>query len=166
MNYFKIAILLLTLALPETFSQVHRHDGHDHEHEHNHHGRYEIAIGGGAAYIPSDAELFPALHLHLGRSITEKIGLGVGYEGIFGDHTHHAFLAMITLDPFRWIHLSTGPGIVLPHEEHDELKFKWGAELAVPFSIGRNLHIGPMLDYGWTTEESHVFMGIHLGIHL
>lgn len=163
MRYITTTILLIGLTLNTLFSRVtHPEDPDDPDSSHK--GKYCIAVGGGAGYSPAERDFFPSVHLEFERSITDKLGIGLGYEGSFGEHTHHSMMTSLNINLLDIFDVGTGPGIIFPHEVHDEPQFMWSAELVVPFDVGEAIHLGPMADFCWSPGDTHFLLGIHAGI--
>ena len=134
------------------------HKGHDHHHRHN-----EISLGGGPSFLPAENEWGYGIHGHAILGVTEWMGAGIGYEIIRGDHTHHTISALAHFHPVHPLDINLGPGVVLPDEEHEDLRFKFHVEVAAVFELNEHLHLGPSIDAGIGAHDLHLTMGIHVG---
>ncbi|MDA3928912.1 MAG: hypothetical protein PF541_08115 [Prolixibacteraceae bacterium] len=162
----KYIVLLLTMLLVSfsCFAQFHHHKDHK-EHEHYH---IESKIGIGAAtsfvYDMGEQEFAPGFHVHMLRVFNEKFGAGIGYEGIIGDNYHQTLTAFGKFFLTDFLSVNVGPGLTLPNKEHNEFSLSAHFELATAFDIC-DIHVGPMVGYGISTEDSHVSLGLHVGWH-
>lgn len=158
------AILLFTFfALLSNYSQPdHAHGGEEIQ---DHKGA-ELGLGTGVVFAPGEQETGYGIHLHGIRRLTPYLGIGAGYEIIIGDHGHHTVSALLNLKPVHFVEVNMGPGLILPGKEHDHAEWTLHGELGFPFALTNNLHLGPMVDLGWSPDETHYMVGVHLGVHL
>lgn len=156
---FLLTILLLPFALAYAqHNHNHVHDIHD---EHN----YHIGVGAGVATFLGEEGLEPALHLHLLRRLNSesKWSLGIGYEGIKGDEWHNGVNLLVNYRPANFLSFNVGPGVVFEKEENEtEFLPAIHAESVFEFNISE-IHLGPMLGFGFNKEHTHFSVGIHLG---
>ena len=152
-------IILSSISLIST-AQDHDHDHSEHEHIHT-----EIATGGGLAFSTESSGIAPAFHLHGIKGITPHFGLGLGYEIIIGEELHQSIAALINFKPYEFIDINLGPGIVLPADD-EAATLVLNAEFAFPYHIGEVVHLGPLLDLGYSKHGLHLIAGVHIGFDL
>lgn len=162
---FFVIILIFQFGLSTLNAQDHDHlsepaHAHDHGKAHN-----EIAAGMGIAYSSEYQSFDPALHVHASRGITPFIGLGAGYEMIFAEHLHQSVSAVVTFYPLPLLDISVGAGTVLPSHE-ESWSFTAHTEASVTWPIGKVLHAGPVIDFGWSLHGYHIITGLHVGFDL
>jgi len=162
--YF-VFILIALAGFSLLNAQDHMHQGdpahvHDHEAPHN-----EIAAGMGIAYSSEYQSFDPAFHVHASKGITPFLGLGAGYEMIFAEHLHQSISAVLSLYPLPLLDISFGAGTVLPSHE-ESWSFTAHTEASVTWPIGKVLHAGPVIDFGWSLHGYHIITGLHVGFDL
>ena len=133
----------------------------DHEKEHKNH----VGLGFAASHIPETQGLKPGFHVHylhqLGQS--EHWALGVGYEGVINEQLHNGINLLLNFRPVHKISLNAGPGLVFEkHEGKFEVTPAFHTEAVFEFEIN-NIHLGPLVGYGFDKDDSHFSFGVHLG---
>ena len=61
------------------------------------------------------------------------------------------------------MHVNVSPGLTFEEREPDMLNFALHLEASYEFEIG-DLHIGPVIEYAYDTEDQHLSLGLHVGI--
>lgn len=133
------------------------------EHDHIHHeSPNEIGLGLGMVKVMQEEGLGMGLHLHYRRSLGERqlFSLAPGIEKIFGEHPHTSFNIALGFTPIKHLLISVAPGITIGHEAF--VYFSTHFEVIYEFEIGF-MHLGPMVDYGFDKEDSHISFGLHAG---
>ncbi len=154
-------LLLLYCSFSPVFSQGEKPSEHPGEHPH-----IEIGAGGGISYNFEDQSFSPGTHLHFIFGITPVLGAGVGYEGVMGEHAHHSLLVMMSFKPGKHIDFNAGPGIIFPGNSEEAYRLQGNAELAYTFHITEHMHLGPIIDLGWSEHGIHTLVGIHVGFEI
>lgn len=134
---------------------------HDHDHHLNH-----LGIGTGITSFISEDHSALGYHIHYMRRFNDHspLSLGLGYEGIAGDHPHHSISALIGYSPFEGLSIKVGPGLTFVDEDgHNESSLSGHLELMYEFELG-DFHLGPMIGYGNDGDESHATIGVHVGL--
>lgn len=149
-------VILLLFSIPG-FSQS-GSEHHDHIHTHNN----EFAVANSWVYFISEKESSYGLHFHYIRMLRDSdFGLGLGLERIFDEHRHYSAnvsLNYIVNDKWKF---GIAPGISF--EGKSAVKPALHLESAYEINL-RGFHIGPMIEYAVDNEDSHVSIGIHIGL--
>ena len=138
------------------------------EQEEHHHAR-EFGISLSYVDLIEEDDTAPAIHLHWlkrleGSESLERWGIGLGFETIFADHTHHTVMATLAFFPIDHLVLSVSPGVVFADEETGwENHYATHIELSYGFEMGE-YEIGPVIGYADSDEGSHRMIGLHFGI--
>ena len=164
MNAKRLLSFLFLFLLPLTSSFL---LGQEELEEHHHEREFGISF----SYVELDEEdeSAPSIHLHWlkrleGSDSLEQWGLGLGFETIFADHTHHTVMATLAFFPIDHLVLSVSPGIVFADEETGwENHYATHIELSYGFEMGE-YEIGPVIGYADSDEGSHRMIGLHFGI--
>jgi len=149
--------------LNPVFAQASDHSGHPHEHS-----EYEIGISLGMTRLIEEKENALNSHLHfskkLGNSeIMERISLGAGFEYIFTEHSHYSVLGTISVNPVWALIVDISPGILFTeHHGAKEKLFAAHLELTYEFEY-HGFGIGPVIGAGFSKEDNHLMLGIHMG---
>ncbi len=137
------------------------------EHQHAH-GRNEIGISPGAVYCLEHNEWGFGLHTHYFRTFSahSKWSFGGGFETVWTDGMHFTVGAGIKYQILETLSIAAMPGVTfLKHEEHGEegfhAQFGFHAEIVYDIFHTEKFHLGPLLDYAWTNEDSHFMLGVH-----
>jgi hypothetical protein len=134
-----------------------------------HHGP-GTEIGASLAWVRLDTEGESAagVHLHLmrrpgGGGAASRLGLGMGLEGLFGDHSHHGIMGSIGVFPWKGLALSLSPTCVLTdHGGKRESGYATHVEAAHGFAAGR-FDVGPVAAVALSEEDRHYMVGLHVG---
>ena len=130
---------------------------------HHAHHKNEVSVAASPVYFILEKEFAYGLHMHYVRSIPRtKIGLGLGYERIFGDHQHTTFGLVGTYRPVDRISFSVLPGLTL-EDNKEPARFSLHLETAYEWEI-KHLHIGPVLKFAFDSEDYHISLGLHIGL--
>lgn len=133
--------------------------GQHHDHYHN-----EFGIANSLVYLGTSNEFSYGLHFHYVHNIHEtKFGFGLGYERIFDEHGHNTIGVIGSFRPVEHWGIHVSPGIAFEDTESDHMGFALHLETTYEFEVGP-LHLGPLLEYAWDTEDYHISVGLHLGI--
>jgi len=161
----KIIIFLTLLFVMSSTNIFGQHDDDpDHVHTHDHHDLNEIGIAIGAAYILDEDEFAPSFHIHYTRMLEgkwEKIGFGVGFESVMDEHRHYTVALVINYRPVHAWWISLGPGITY-FESENEVKPSLHVETGYEFDVGK-VHLGPLVEYAFTSGDQHFMLGLHVG---
>ena len=142
---------------------------HGQEEKEEHHHASEFGISLSYVDLVDEDETAPSIHLHWlkpleGSESLERLGIGLGFETIFADHTHHTVMATLAFFPIDHLVLSVSPGIVFADEESGwENHYATHIELSYGFDVGE-YEIGPVIGYADSDEGSHRMIGLHFGI--
>ena len=155
-------VLPFLLSLPSSYLR-----GQDEEEQHHHAREFGISL----SYVEliEEDETAPSIHLHWlkpleGSESLERWGIGLGFETIFADHTHHTVMATLAFFPIDHLMLSVSPGVVFADEETGwENHYATHIELSYGFDVGE-YEIGPVIGYADSNEGSHRMIGLHFGI--
>lgn len=151
-------VMLFMLALTSNAQ-----GGMEHDHDHDHH-RYEFGMANSLVYLGADDEFSYGLHLHFVRNIGEsRFGAGLGYERIFDEHKHNTLGLVGSFRATERLIFNLSPGIAFEGGETDHLSFAMHIESTYEFQI-RKLHIGPLVEFAFDTEDYHISLGLHLGL--
>lgn len=128
--------------------------------KHKHHHKNDIGIANNAVYMSSEDGFAYGIDAHYIRNIKDSdFGIGVGYEHIFGEHSHNTIGIVGRYIPIDdWV-INLSPGITF---EDDETKFSAHVETAYVFDVFV-FHIGPVVSYATDFEEAHMGFGVHIG---
>lgn len=117
----------------------------------------ELCFGAG---ISHNLEAY-GLHFQYIRNIDQKndlFGIGLGTEIIFDEHTHYSAGVIFQYTPIDHLSLSVSPGICI----NEGVYFATHLEVGYEFEL-KWLHIGPAVEIGHTSIETHYMLGIHTG---
>ena len=151
----------LMLALLPLSAQIEEEEVHHHERE--------LGLSISHVRLKAEKESAPSVHLHLlkrldGSEFLERLGIGLGFETIFADHTHHTLMATVTFFPIEHLALSLSPGIVWADEENGwESHYATHLEANYGFEVGE-YEIGPVIGYADSEGGDHYMIGLHFGI--
>jgi hypothetical protein len=149
-----LAIFLLVLISTSLKAQL--VDQHDHE--------WELGLALNPTYMVSEGEWTKGLHIHAVKSFKESpLGIGLGYERIFDDHSHQTFsvVGAYRLNP-SWV-VNVAPGFTVEQGDWNVLLPACHFETAYEFLLGE-IHVGPALEYAWDPEDQHLSIGLHFGL--
>ena len=157
-----------TAAAQEHESEVHAHDNTvDMSNSHTGEGhahKLEIGFAPGLVYIPKEKEFTLGLHLHVVAAIGEsRWGLGGGLERLFDDHGHTTLSAVVQFRIFDPWSVVVAPGMTISDDA--ELAPSVHFETAYEFAFG-NFHLGPSFEVAVDPNETHLTLGLHMGVGL
>lgn len=133
------------------------------EADHSHiHPQFEIGISSAAVKLIEENEITIGFHTHITTYINHNHSLlaGVGYEYILDEHQHHSLGILLGWSPVHELLFSISPGITT---NKGDIKYTTHLEASYAFEIGK-IHLGPSAEYAYTPGDTHVSIGIHLGI--
>lgn len=164
--YIAILFFLLSPFLSVSNNQIANPRSYD-EHSHDHaHAEWEVALASGGILLLAEEEFALGLHLHLLRRIPrwERLSLGLGVETILDEHTHLNSAIVAKVDLWKGLGLALSPGILFLKEGNGwEREFSSHFEVLYEFNVG-NIHLGPVLGYSSSQHDSHIMLGLHLGL--
>ena len=137
--------------------------------EERHHHKRELGLSISHVKLKAEKESAPSVHLHLlkrldGSEFLERLGIGLGFETILADHTHHTLMATVTFFPIEHLAISLSPGIVWADEEDGwENHYATHLEASYGFEVGE-YEVGPVIGYADSDEGDHYMFGLHFGI--
>lgn len=143
---------------PKTSEAAHGHEDGDYG--------LEIAVSPALVWFPStDAPAF-GLHGHTILSIEDTgVGLGIGYEKIFGENEHSTIGLAAQYHVTDRFTLGVAPGVTF--EAGD-----WGTPIPT-LHIETNytfdfdgFHLGPAFEWGVDPDDSHIQLGLHVAVDL
>jgi hypothetical protein len=156
----KSIILLLISVIAFTyvlFGGEEEHDDHRHTHSH------EIGIVNAPVYFLNEKELSYAFHVHYTYFLPQSpIGVGLGFEKIFDEHSHNALTVNFNYELFEHLNIDVAPGIMFEGSAIGDSRFTIHFETFYEFEIG-DFHIGPSAEFAYDPEDLHLSMGLHLG---
>ncbi len=154
----KLLLLFCFLSFITTVS-AQEHDYKDDAHEFAN----EIGAGLGVVKHIGEERLGMGLHLHYLRSLGKRqlFSIAPGVEKIFGEHSHTSLSIGFGIRPIHPLLISIAPGLTFGHE--DSMSYSGHLEMVYEFEIGV-IHLGPLIEYGFTRDHSHFTVGIHAGI--
>lgn len=147
----------------------------EHEHEHS---RNEIGVSPGVLYSPSHRSWGFGVHAHFFHTLGEHSpwAIGGGLERVFTHGDHWTVNIGPKYQILEDLSLAIMPGVTfLKHdtdEHHDEAhaaedmhgykaKFSVHFELVYDLIHFKYFHLGPTLDYSWSSRDAHFMLGIH-----
>lgn len=155
MKIFISAILLghfsiNTIAQQEPQKPVHYHGN-------------EIGMANSPVYIVGEKEWVYGLHIHYIKNIKQsKFGVGLGYEQLFDEHQHSTIGVVGSYHLNNNIHFNISPGFTVEQFNYNDPRFALHIEATYEFEIGHFL-IGPVAEYAYDIEDTHLSAGLHLG---
>lgn len=156
----KCLIILIIGLCFSAYSLAQENTSHN-DHQHNN----EIGFGIGAILLHKES-VAPGIHLHYLRGVGElkKFGLGAGFESVFDEHSHYTLSIMLQYNIIRGLSIAYGPGLlILKEHNQNEFLFSNHIEATYGFNVG-HVHIGPIGAIGFTKDDIHYMLGIHLGL--
>lgn len=131
------------------------------------HPRNEAGLSGGAVWCPTHGEWGGGVHLHYFRTFREgsRWAWGLGAEQVWTDEGHAGLSAGVRYRVLPRLEVALMPGVmVMQHAMHgsgNEAFFAAHAEAVYHLVEAGRFHLGPMVEYSWTREESHFMFGVH-----
>ena len=167
MKYFRILIVLIITVFYVSFLHAQEHGHHEHEHARN-----EIGLSSGALYSLGHHEWGSGVHLHYFRTLGlhSKWSLGSSTEWAWAGGNHFNVSAGAKYQLFNRLGMSLFPGVTFfpyheaaMHHTHKPQKahFALHAELVYDLFYWDDFHIGTVIDYSWTKDDSHAMIGVH-----
>ena len=156
-------IFLSAAALAEEPEHAHNHGTDTH-----HHDAWELGLAVGAVALVNESEVALGLHLHALRALPWLNGwrLGVGAETVLDEHAHANLAVVINYELFGGLNASVAPGVLVVETEQGWTpKVAAHFELAWEFDLG-GVHLGPVLEYAWSSIDQHAMVGLHVGLPL
>ena len=149
-------IFALNLANGQSPSEPDRNSNHRNS-------LFELGISTGAVRVIEGRHTTAGLHAHITRRINPILPfiIGLGYEFIIDEHSHHAFAVVLGYLPIEDLLVSISPGII---NNAGVIKFTSHVEITYGFDIAKNLHLGPLVEYAYSKQDNHITVGLHLGI--
>ena len=133
----------------------------DHDHNKHENALFEIGISSGLVRIIEGKHTTAGFHTHITKRVSKKLPIlvGIGYEYIIDEHQHHALGFVLGYSVIEDLTISISPGVTI-----NEGKFTSHFEINYGFDIGKNIHLGPLLEYAYAKDDNHITVGLHLGI--
>lgn len=157
---YSTTLILFILALRIT-AQSNVDSTHHCQHQHH---KNEIGVSNAPVYLIAEKEVAYGFHAHYVRKISHtKFGLGAGFERIFDEHSHTTIGLVANYRPIEFLNFNIAPGLTMEQNSFSNLNYAIHFEGAYEFEIG-NFHIGPAFEYAFEPEDSHISLGLHLGI--
>lgn len=161
--------ILYTIIISILFSTyVAQAQSHSH-----HHARNEIGVSAGPFYAIDDKSWGSGVHLHYFRSLGNHSRWAVGgfLEQAWSDENHFSVGVGVKFEVIERLHLGVSPGVSFGkhshgdlHDHHDEstkARFAMHMELVYDLFEWKKFHVGPVVDYSWSKDDSHVALGVH-----
>lgn len=170
-----ITLLLILPILCGISTQLIAQEHGQHHHGHSH-SRNEIGVSGGAIYSFDHKEWGTGAHLHYYRTLGDHSKWSLGgmaeYANIHGSHITVGAGAKYQLtDRFS---VGVLPGVTffhhdddhthvdLPDHDHDKkVMFSTHFELVYDLFHWEKFHLGPVVDFSLSKNDSHGMIGIH-----
>ena len=145
-----------------------------------------IGFGLGMAYMVNENEWAPGIHIHYARSLGEKQRFSIGscVEYLFAYHQHASVALGLSYKLTKALsvgyssglefHLDNSKGnvvytgnneendVLLINSEENEVHLAHHIEISYEFDLDF-IHIGPMVEYGFSNEDQHLMFGVHAG---
>jgi hypothetical protein len=167
MSYLKKFVILFfaLFCTPYIYAQEHSHATHEHS-------RNEIGLSTGVFYALEHKAWGSGVHLHYFRTLNPHAewSLGGSLEQAWVDGGHFNLSAGVKYQLFTRMSIALLPGVTFfSHDEtdtHDTHKPEKGlfaihSELVYDLFSWKNFHLGTVIDYSWTKNDSHIMLGIH-----
>ena len=144
------------MAMTTVLSQSHDHEEHA---DHTHH----LGFATGLVYVFEEDAFAAALHLHytyLFEIGETHLGAGAGVETILDEHQHIATSVHLSYFPVHSLGLTIAPGILFTEGDG---QFSLHLEASYEFILG-SIHLGPVVEYAYAKDDSHLMFGLHVGL--
>lgn len=147
------------------------------QHHGHYHNRNEIGISSGVIYAFDHETTGGGVHLHYYRTLGDHSKWSVGgmVERAWAHGGHTTLGAGAKYQLTERFGIGIMPGVTfLKHEEHfhhgdhvhsdSENKTKFSAHIELVYDLLHwdFLHLGPVLDYSWSKDDSHMMLGLHV----
>lgn len=142
---------------------------HDHGHSRN-----EIGLSTGAIYALDDSAWGTGVHIHYYRTlgIHSKWSVGGMAEYTWASSSHFTLGAGIKFEPFERFGIGVLPGVTFrpnhdheghDHEAHNDSNTSFSMHFEVVYDLFHwdKFHLGPVFDYSWSKNDSHLMLGVH-----
>jgi len=151
------------------------------------HSRNEIGISAGPLYAIDHEQWGTAFHLHYFRTLGahSRWAIGGGFEQAWAGGNHFKIGAGVKYQLLNHLSLAVMPGVSFishnahhhcshdhhdhhshhshhNHHDHKKAQFTLHFELVYDLIHWKNFHLGPVLDYSFTKNDSHAMIGLHL----
>ena len=128
-----------------------------------HYHKNEIGMANSPVFIVGEKEWVYGLHFHYIKNINKsKFGIGLGYEQLFDEHMHSTIGIVGSYHVNNNLHFNLSPGLTSENFDFQDFRFAFHLEGTYEFEIGQFL-IGPVLEYAYDVEDTHLSAGVHLG---
>lgn len=169
----RIIYTLILFILVSTFTARAQHHQH-------HHKRNEIGISSGAIYGIDHKEWGAGIHIHYFRTLGDhsRWAIGAFAEQAWLGDSHFSIGAGAKFAVIDKLQLGVFPGITFAKHSHDhdghgahddhkhgekrKARFSIHTELVYDLFEWNQFHLGPVLDYSWSENDSHTMIGIHV----
>lgn len=158
-----LSLLFSTTLFLQLNAQSDEHNHDEHEHHHHEH-KNEIGLALGPVYNSLENEWAPGIHLHYLRFINEKFAFGGGFETILDEHKHITAALAIAYSPLERLTFVYSPGLTSDALDFPEVRFTNHFEVSYEFSVGENLHLGPLAEVAAGQDDLHYMLGLHIGL--
>lgn len=144
--------------------------------EHSHAGKNEVGISTGVFYAVDDKDWGGGIHLHYFRSIGKSNRWAVGgyLEQAWFEDSHVSVGIGAKFEVLERLCLGAFPGVTLARHHHEEEggtdkartkgEFSMHWELVYDLIEWKLFHLGPVLDYSWSKNDSHITLGVHIAV--
>ena len=129
MIYIK-RIQILVILLITIFSVKAQNNQHEKKHFHN-----DFGIANAIIYSIEEDNFSYGLYFHVVKGISHHLGLGIGYEVIFGEHLHQTINLPLKYILGKVIALNIGTGVILPTEDHEKIEYTMHFEIISVFEF-------------------------------
>lgn len=164
-NLYTVVICIL-LSIHTASAQ---HGGHAHD------GRNEIGVSTGAFYAIDDKEWGTGVHLHYFRTLGphSRWAVGAFAEQAWMDENHFSFGIGGKFEVLEGLHVGAFPGLTFAKHNHehsghnhndDKTKAKFSMHMEAVYDLieWNSFHLGPVVDYSWSKDDSHFTLGVHM----
>lgn len=134
------------------------------EHEHHEHPANELGVANSGVYFPGEEGASYGLHMHYLRALGHsRFRLGAGFERIFDQHKHNTVGVVAGYAVAHGLTFLISPGATFEDEDPSELLPALHVEMTYEWDLGP-VHVGPVIEWAYDPEDTHVSLGLHLGI--
>ncbi|MBN1408852.1 MAG: hypothetical protein JW956_13730 [Calditrichaceae bacterium] len=160
---YLLIVFFILMNFNPLIAQTSDQDGHHHEH-----ADYELGLSLGMTRLVEEAENALSSHLHFSRKLggtelLERFSLGLGFEYIFTKHPHYSVVGTISINPIWALIVDISPGVLITeHDGSKEKLFVTHLELTYEFDY-QGFGIGPVVGAGFSEEDNHLMIGLHIG---
>ena len=118
------------------------------------------------SHLINENEWVPGFHLHYGKLLGEKqrFSVGSGVELLLDDHRHSSVALSFGYGLTSALSVAYGPGLDFPLAKDAEKAVHLAHHFEISYEFDMDfLHLGPMVEYGFSSEDQHWMVGIHAG---